>query len=383
MSISQPKSHQRSSVFLIVAGESSGDTHAAELVRYLQTYLPHFSFFGIGGNQLIAQGLDPLYHVSQMQVTGFVEVAKRYAFFKHALRRTVEEAQKRKPAFAILVDYPGFNLRLARSLHQMDIPVYYYIAPQLWAWREGRIKYLQRFVQKLIVLFPFEQQFFSDRGVTTEYYGHPLINQLDSERIERCENAKKIRGNDARIIIAYLPGSRQNEVLRHVEELKSVAYQLGSEYRHIIARANSLSQEFIEASFVGNGAFEIVDSSDGLLEAADVAVVKSGTSTLQTAMIGTPFAVIYKASPLTYGLGRILAKVKYISIVNILADTLVVPEFLQSAFKADELVKSLKVILTDKEYRSKMEHHFGVIRNHLQGKNPYQEAAQSIANSIR
>ena len=196
---------------LFVAGEASGDSHGAALLRSLRSSLPEYSIFGIGGDQLIDEELEPLFHISETQVTGFVEVAKRYSFFRAALRKVLEEARKRRPEFAILVDYPGFNLRLAQGLHELGIPVYYYIAPQLWAWKEGRIRYLQKFVKKLIVLFPFELRYFSERGVPTEYFGHPLINRLEKEQDERSLAAQSIIGDDPRKIIAYMPGSRQNE----------------------------------------------------------------------------------------------------------------------------------------------------------------------------
>jgi len=368
--------------FLVVAGESSGDAHAAELIRHLRGSLSDYSLFGLGGDKLIAQGLQPLFHVSDMQVTGFVEVAKRYSFFRNVLRRTVAEVRTQNPAFAILVDYPGFNLRLARFLHEVDIPVYYYIAPQMWAWREGRVRFLRRFVKKLIVLFPFEQIFFSKRGVSTEYYGHPLGNRLEAGREKRLEAAKKIIGNDRRRIIAYLPGSRQNEVKPHLEELKGLARQLGDGYRHIIARAGSPSLEFIERGFSDEGLFEVVDSSEGLLEAADVGIIKSGTSTLQTAMIGTPFVVIYKASPITYLLGRSLAKVKHISIVNILADKLVVPELIQGDLTAENLWMSINDILFNEDRKEEMIGHFREIMESLRGDDPYRDAANSIIESL-
>lgn len=378
-----PVEHSSSSrSILVVAGEASGDAHAAAIVRELRTLLPGTKFFGIGGDRLAEEGQEQLYHISEMQVTGFVEVARHYKFFRKALQRIVREVVHRRPALILLVDYPGFNLRLGRALSNLSIPICHYVAPQVWAWREGRVRFLRDYVDKLIVLFPFEIKFFAERGVKAAYFGHPHVTRIEEERESRRVEAEKLIGNDPRPIVAYLPGSRQNEIERHMEVLSGVAQRLGSAYRHVIPLADSLSVEQ-QRDFVSRySSFDIHNNAETVLEAATVGIVKSGTSTLQAAAIGIPFVAVYRASRLSYLLARSLAKVRFLSIVNILADRLVVQEFIQDDMTEENLFTAIQSLLNQSDLREEMRGEYRSIIDPLRGTEPYRKSAAAIAAMI-
>ena len=371
---------------LIVAGEASGDLHGAAMLGELKTLRPDISTFGIGGNALAECGTELLFHASQTNVTGFAEVVRNYPFFRKVFRTIVSEVRRRRPAFAVLVDYPGFNLRLAKVLHQEGIPVFYYIAPQLWAWKEGRVKTLQSTVRALTVLFPFEVEYFARHGVPARFFGHPLVNRLQSEREDRMDRAVRLRGNDPRKIIAWLPGSRPNEIRRHLPIIVKAIDALGSDYRHVIARAMTVDPEYLSTflqSIAGSlTGVEIHDDSSVVLQAADVAVVKSGTSTLQAGLIGTPFCLMYKTSTLSYVIAKRLARISSLGMVNILAKKEIVREFIQSACTPETLTAEVHDLLHNTERTATMTKEFSDIQTQLFEEDSYLRTARFVAEKF-
>ena len=374
--------HASGQSVVVVAGESSGDGHGAMLIRELKKLRPDISTFGIGGNALKAEGTDLLFHASQTNVTGFVEVVKKYGFFRNILRTVVEEVRLRRPAFAILVDYPGFNLRLAKILREEGIPVFYYIAPQVWAWKEGRVETLKNCVDALAVLFPFEVDYFARHGITARFFGHPLVNRLAASEQERARQVSELKGDDPRPLIAWLPGSRPNELRRHLPVVLNTITALGSDYRHVIARADTVHQEDLVHHLQSVVGVEVHDDSSVVLEAADAAVVKSGTSTVQAALIGTPFCVIYRTSPASYMLGRMLAKVDSLAMVNLLAGKKIVREFLQGDCTAKNLEKELRDLLENSERETRMLSEFSDLKEMLREDNSYARTAEFVAEQF-
>lgn len=364
---------------LVVAGESSGDGHGAMLIRELKKLHPAISTFGIGGNALESEGADLLFHASQTNVTGFVEVVRKYGFFRHVLRTVVEEVRRRRPVFAILVDYPGFNLRLARILREEGIPVFYYIAPQVWAWKEGRVQILKDCVDALAVLFPFEVQYFAGHGISAHFFGHPLVNKLAASEHDRAEQVRELKGNDPRPLIAWLPGSRPNELRRHLPVILHTIGALGSDYRHVIARADTVDQNDLVQYLQSVVGVEVHDDSSVVLEAADAAVVKSGTSTVQAALIGTPFCVIYRTAPASYLLGRMLAKVDSLAMVNLLIGKKVVREFLQGNCTSGNLEAELRDLLENTGRKENMLEEFVALREMLREDDSYARTAAFVA----
>lgn len=364
---------------LVVAGEASGDAHGAALLRELKALRPDITTFGIGGNELAAEGTELLVHASETNVTGFSEVLRKYRFLKGVLDSVIAEASRRRPSFAILVDYPGFNLRLARSLHELGIPVFYYIAPQVWAWKEGRVETIRSYVDDLAVLFPFEVDYFRGHGIDAHFFGHPLVNRYRSEAEERKTAVKRLIGTDPRPIAAYLPGSRPNEIRRHLSVIVDTVERLGTDVRHIIARAETIDRDHLLALLPNVAGIEVCDNASVVLEAADAAVVKSGTSTVQAALLGTPFTVIYKASAFSYLLGKTLAKVDTLAMVNLLAGRTVVREFLQGECRAERLADELRDLLDNGTRRSEMLRDFEELQEMLGRPDAYRKTAEHVA----
>lgn len=328
---------------LIIAGEASGDRHAAALVGEMLALRDDLAFWGIGGDRLRARGVETLYDAAQMNVIGFVEVLKRYRFFRSVLDTIIRTAAERRPAFAILVDYPGFNLRLARELHALGIPVIYYIAPQVWAWKERRVEDIRKYVRDLIVVFPFEVDFFAKHSITAHFFGHPLIvEDVDGDTDARSAN-----------IIAYLPGSRREEIERHMPVLTDVMVALGPSFRHIIPLASTVSRDVLEP-YRGRANFEIVDSAREALSIAGAALVKSGTSTLDALLLDVPCAVFYKTSTSSYHIVKWLINVRFIAMINVLAGRMIVREFIQKEMTASALLAELRALLENREYRGRV-----------------------------
>jgi lipid-A-disaccharide synthase len=349
------------SSILIIAGEASGDRHAAALVGEIQALRDDCSFWGIGGDHLRARGVETLYDAAQMNVIGFVEVLKRYRFFRSVLDAIIRTAAERRPAFAILVDYPGFNLRLARELHGLGIPVIYYIAPQVWAWKERRVEEIRKYVRDLIVVFPFEVDFFAKHGVTAHFFGHPMIDDVivnaneDVNAIVRGALKPSPTATQSRsaTTIAYLPGSRREEIERHMPVLISVMAELGPSFRHIIPLASTVSREVLEP-YRQRANFEIVNSAREALSVAGAALVKSGTSTLDALLLDVPCAVFYKTSTSSYHIVKWLINVRFIAMINVLAGRMIVSEFIQNSMTAPALLAEVRALLENGEYRGRV-----------------------------
>ncbi len=340
---------------LIVAGEASGDRHAARVAAGIRRARPDVRLFGIGGQMLRAEGMEILADASQMNVVGFVEVVKRYGFFRSVLHRIINEARARRPVVAILVDYPGFNLRLARLLHQAGIRVVWYIAPQVWAWKEGRVAALRSYVDDLIVAFPFEVEYFARHGITASFYGHPLIDQ----RAELLGSAPA-SAPGAPPSIAYLPGSRPEEIARHMPVLVEVMRDIGPGYRHVIPKASTIELSLFD-QYRGRAEFEIVGSAYEALSGASAALVKSGTSTLDATLLGVPFAVFYRTSNLSYQIARRMITVQHIAMPNVLAGRRVVHEYVQDAMNANALLAELRELLENTGRRQELLAELGAI----------------------
>jgi lipid-A-disaccharide synthase len=365
---------------LVIAGEASGERHAAALIKELRQLQPDLQFSGIGGSRMREQGVSLLYDASQTSVVGFVEVLKRYRFLRSVFLHTIRHAEELRPRFAILVDYPGFNLRLAGELHRLGIPVVYYIAPQVWAWKEQRVQTLRRYVDDLIVVFPFEVEYFQKRGISARFFGHPLVEQIDRQgsatSTTNSTNEPEL-STDTRPKIAYLPGSRPEELRRHMPVISEVITQLGDRYRHVIPVAPTLDRSEIE-KYQSRIRFELVGETTEALQGASAALVKSGTSTIETTLHHVPFAVMYKTSVLSYEIARRAIKVSSIAMVNLLAGKQVVREFVQSEATPNNLAAELRLLLDDTAYRERMIADLKEVTHQLGGRGAARRAAEYI-----
>jgi lipid-A-disaccharide synthase len=336
----------RRTVF-VVAGEASGEMHAAELVRELKRRVDGLEIIGIGRERLAAEGLRSIVDASKMNVAGFLEVVRRYRFLRGAFRRTVDAARGARPALAILVDYPGFNLRLARELRALSIPVVYYIAPQVWAWKEGRVELLRRYVDELIVAFPFEVEYFARHGITARFFGHPIVDILGSAPGAVTARDERLR------TITYLPGSRSHEVARHMPLLTAVMRRLGARYHHVVPLAPTIARRELEP-YLAQASFEIAVDAREALGRSQAALVKAGTSTIEAALAGVPFAAYYRTSRISYEIARRFIKVPWIAMVNILAGREIVREFVQEGAQPEAMAAELERLVDDGAYRARV-----------------------------
>ncbi len=357
---------------LVVAGEESGDRLGAELMSSIAGRATVQRVWGLGGHRLAATGADLLGDAARTNVSGFLEVARRYPYLRRTFEKVRARATLNRPDLAILVDYPGFNLPLARALHALHVPVVYYVAPQTWAWKEGRVATLRDAVDDLIVVFPFEVDYFSRRGINVQYFGNPHAEASDIVR------TSTVPGNKQGQLIAYLPGSRRSEVEHHLPLMVRIAQDIGPSYRHVIARASTIDPTSITRYTEGTP-FQVVEDALSLLAEADVAVVKAGTSTLDAMLAGVPFVTVYRTSLVSYLIGRALIRVPYIAMPNLLAGRSVVNEYIQHAFVPNKVAQELRTLLTGSERRLTMIDEFARLRAALHGKGAVEGAGRFIA----
>jgi lipid-A-disaccharide synthase len=359
----------------ISAGEASGENYGAQLIEALRRRAPaldprqQIDVFGVGGPRMQAAGFDAVVDAREVAVVGIVEVLTHLPGIYRRFHQLVRVIEERRPDAAVLIDFPDFNFRLARELHRRGIPVFYYISPQMWAWRPGRIELVRRYVRRMLVIFPFETDWYRERGVDVTYVGHPLAD-LPRPAISRHDFAAQHGLEEGKPWIALMPGSRRKEVLLNLPELLRVPGLLGAEYEYILPVAPTLEREWVSGlvathicekrADVGhqNTSAEIpvklVDDARAALIHSRAAAVASGTATVDAALMGTPFVMVYRVAPLTYAVGRPLVKLTRFAMVNLIAGRDVVPELVQRNFTAEKLTAELRRIIPDGEARSAM-----------------------------
>lgn len=341
---------------MIVAGEISGDHHAAPLMAALKEDNPQHIFWGLGGDHMIQEGLDALYHVKDLSVTGFVEVLKHLSFFKEVMSNVVEQCQIRQPDAAILLDYPGFNLRLGMKLKALGIPVYYYISPQVWAWKKGRVKTMRQFIKRIFVIFPFEEAFYKDQGIPVTFAGHPLVEK-DFRLPERSIFFKQQGLDEKKPLVALLPGSRRNELEKHTQPLLE-AIQLLKQKRpdlqFVVASLSSLSDSYYLPFTALEGVSEIKDDPYPMVFHADVAIVASGTATLEAAYLGTPLVVIYRIALLSYLIGKMLVDLDHLAMPNLIIGERAIPELIQKKANGFDISKEVLQLISGENARREM-----------------------------
>jgi lipid-A-disaccharide synthase len=301
---------------------------------------------------------------------------------RREFKRLVREAEKRKPDAAVLIDFPDFNLRLARELHQLGIPVIYYVSPQLWAWRQGRIRQIQKYVRKMLVIFPFEQHFYRERGVEAEYVGHPLADEAYPS-ISRERFAAMNKLDPAKTWISLLPGSRHREVLLNIPDLLKTAKLLQTSHvQFLLPVASSLDATWISGLVADQGlAINLVRDARAALCHSRAAIVASGTATLEAALIGNPFVMIYRVTPLTYMLGRKLVKLSRFAMPNLIAGREVVPEFVQHQFVPKKVADKVRELLDDGPSRRQMIADLAEVQRKLQSQDDL-SASDRAADAI-
>ncbi len=362
----------------IVAGEASGDRHAARLMRALRELVPECSFAGIGGALMETEGLRSLVPQSHMSVVGFVEVAKRYGFFRRVLKQCADTMREWKADVFVAVDYPGFNSPLAAKARAAGIPVVWYIAPQFWAWGTGRAKKFARAVDRLLVVFPFEVEFFARFGIKAEFVGHPLLDDPD------FSSATPSLG-DRDDIVALLPGSRTQELQRHLPLFRQVAdiiHHTQPALRCVIARSAHVRRELYDGAG-GADFLSFDDNARQLMQHARVGLIKTGTSTLEAALCGLPHCMTYVTSGLSYHIARRLIHLDSIALSNILAGTTVVREFIQHEARPERIAEELLRLVGDADAAERQQQEFIAIRHLLGDSGASLRAAESIVSLLR
>jgi len=374
---------------LLSAGEASGDMYAARLATVLKQRLD-VAIFGMGGPQMRAAGVEIITDYSEVSVVGITEVLKRLPSLFRAMRRLVDEVERRRPPLAILTDFPGFHLRLARKLRPKGVRNVYYICPQFWAWRPWRVNLVRRRFAQALCIFPFEEKFYADAGVPVKFIGHPLVGNVKAT-LTRELFCKKYGLRDGTKILTILPGSRRGEIAHHVpvllEALAQIRRKLPSPPEIVVAIAPGLDVAQLESSFPSDWRVRFIkeDAYDALA-AADLAIVSSGTATVETALLGKPMIVVYRLSPLTAWLARPLVRTKFFSMVNLISGRAVVPELIQHDFTpqrvADEAVKLLSATEEGKNRVEAMNRGLEEVRRLLGPPGAVERAADEIAKLL-
>jgi lipid-A-disaccharide synthase len=312
----------------------------------------HLEFFGVGGDRMRAAGCDTVVDAKDLAVVGITEILSHLPKILGLYRRLIAEADKRKPDLAIVIDSPAFNWRVARQMKKRGIPTVYYVAPQFWAWRQGRVRLIRDFIDKALVIFPFEEKFYRERGVDATFVGHPLA-ELQHPSIERADYAAQFHLDPAKPWITLMPGSRVKEVRMNLDTILESAAELGPAYEFLLPVAPTLDRSFL-SNLIGEQRITLVPDTLPALWHSRAGIVASGTATVEAAMMNTPFVMVYRVSPLTYLLGKPRVKVPRFAMVNLIAGEEVVPELVQHDFTAEKVVAAMKAILPDGPARTRM-----------------------------
>ncbi len=359
---------------MISAGEASGELYGALLSREIKQIWPDTEIFGIGGHRMEQEGVELIARISS--VIGFTEAIKHLGELKKSMNRAGDALLHKKPDILVLIDYPDFNLALARKAKAAGIPVLYYVSPQVWAWREGRIFKIAALVNKMAVLFPFEVDYYKKVGLPCEFVGHPIVETITINNTK--EELKKELGLDpGRPVVSLLPGSRPAEISRHTPIIRELADRVRNDYpdvQLVIPLAQGTKLEEKPADYITI----VYNRTREALAASDAAVVASGTATLETALLETPMVVFFKASFISYHIAKLLVKIKFISLANLLLGQGVVPELVQKDATAGNIMSELKKLLDNETYRNRMISELRKIKNLFKGKKPSARVASIV-----
>jgi lipid-A-disaccharide synthase len=366
--------YQVSRKLMISAGEASGELYGAMLSREVKRLWPDTEIFGIGGSRMKKEGVNLIAPISQ--VAGITEVVKHIGELRKIFKKAAGALIEKRPDILVLIDYPDFNIPLAKKAKAAGIPILYYVSPQVWAWRRGRVKKIAALVNRLAVLFPFEVDYYKDTGLPCEFVGHPIAETINIKGTK--EEIKKDLGlYPDKGIITLLPGSRPNEIIRHQTLIRELAEKIRCEFPDMqivvpLTAESNLTEKLPDyVKIIRGRTTEVVACSE-------VSALASGTVTLETALVGTPMVVFYKVSPVSFLLAKLLVKVKFVSLVNILSGRQVVLELLQKDAISDKIFSELKRILNDKSYRNEMLVSLNKIGEIFQDKKPSHRVAQMV-----
>ena len=370
----------------IVAGEASGDLHGADLARALCTLDPEVTLIGMGGEQMRQAGVTLIVDARELAVVGVTEVLSRLTALLRAFGRLRTSLKAEAPGLLVLIDFPDFNFWLARAARRLGIAVLYYIGPQVWAWRRGRLRTLKRLVEKMLVLFPFEEAVYREAGIPVACVGHPMLDRLRD--VPTKEEARRLLGHSgSELIVGLLPGSREGEVRHHLPVLKQAVDQMGTvepRIRFLVAVADTLPPGLVETLLQGSGpAIRLVRGQTyQVMRAADLVITASGTATLEAGLLGTPMVIVYRVSLLTWWAGKLLVDVPSIGMVNLVVGRRVVPELLQWEFTPNRVAETALGLVRDPAALDRIRQELREVRGRLGEEGASRRAAQEILTML-
>lgn len=365
--------------YYLIAGERSGDLHASNLMKQLKIQDSEAEFRFWGGEQMQAVGGELVTHYREMAFMGFVEVAKSIFKISAFLKQCKQDILSWQPDVVILVDYAGFNMRIAKFAKEKGFKTFYYISPKIWAWNQGRVHGIKKAVDRMFVIMPFEKDFYQRFDYPTDYIGNPVSDSVNAHTVSEDFLQKNNLG--AKPIIAVLPGSRKQEIENMLRIMLQVMPDF-PEYQFVVAGVSTFSPEFYAQFTQGTNIKILYEQTYDLLSHAEAALVTSGTATLETALFNVPQIVCYKTSAISYAIGKMVIKVPYISLVNLIADKEVVKELIQDALNPENISAELKRILLDKAYRQQMLQGYAEIKIKLGTANTAEQAAKLMVGYL-
>lgn len=342
---------------LIIAGETSGDIHGANLIREMKNLMPDLQFYGIGGERMEKEGTELFYNVNQMSLIGVTEILSHIPFIYKVINRIVSIVEDRNPNLIILIDYPGFNIRLGRRLKKLGKRIFYYISPQVWAWGERRIKKIAEFTDKMAVILPFEEKIYRNAGIDVSFTGHPLLDITKTD-MSGEEFFKACRLSNDKMTIGLLPGSRIQEVKTLLPEMLKAFKIIKGRLDNVqgIVSISPMITKMVYNEIIGkNFSISAVENFNyPIMKHSDLLIVASGTATLEAAIFETPMVIVYKVSPITYFFAKLFVKIPNIGLVNIIAEKKIVPEIIQRRSLAEDIADEMERIIKYPESMNKM-----------------------------
>ncbi|MGB5529137.1 MAG: lipid-A-disaccharide synthase [Ignavibacteriaceae bacterium] len=366
---------------MIITGEVSGDLIGSALIKELKSLKPHLNIVGIGGDNMRKEGMEIIYHSDQMAFLGFVEVLKHLPFIRKVQRKLIDIIEDEKIRCIVLIDYPGFNLSIAKKLKPLGVKIVYYVSPQIWAWAKGRIKKVKKFVDKMLVVFPFEVEFYGKDNIDVQYVGHPLVERVIRYKfLSKDDFYSKFKLEKDKELLLVMPGSRKQEVKEIFPEAIKAAVKLGKEFnlQVVVARSKNIDEEYLLQLSGGDKFLSIADYNYELMKYSKIGIIKSGTSTLEAGYFSLPMVIVYKTSTLTYLIGKQLIKLDRIGMVNILLSEMAVPELIQNNASAENIFKAASNILSDNQVYENLKLNLGKVKEKLGRDGASEKAARSI-----
>lgn len=370
--------------YYIIAGEASGDLHGANLIKNLQKLDPDSQFRVWGGDKMEAAGGELVKHYKNHAFMGIVPVIKNLSTIRQNLNYVVEDIRSFLPDALILIDYSGFNLRVAKRVRSIGFRIFYYISPQVWAWRQNRVHAIKKLTDKVFTILPFEKEFYRKYGIDVEYVGHPLLDSIKEFRDGFTISDEEFRVKNklsSKAIVALIPGSRKQELLAQLPVMLATIRNF-TDCQFVIAGMNSIKPEIYEQCTKGYEVSLILDQTYELLSFSKAAIVTSGTATLEAALFNIPEIVCYRAGTLSYLLVKNLVKIQFISMVNLIMGRLIVKELVQNDLTVEKVTEELRLLLTDQSYHEKMMDGYAELKNKLGGSGASHRAAQGMYNLL-